>query len=247
MRLRIVALALGVTAVLCLDVTPLQAQLDASRAPERPSISVSAQGSTRVTPDRATIQIGVQTQGTTAAAASTENARVAQRVIAAIKALGIGAEQISTVNYSVNPDYRQVENRRPEVIGYTVHNTVVVDVRQIDQVGRVIDAALSSGANVINSLSFYASNTEDARRAALAAAVEKARLDAEVIARAAGGTLGGLAEASVGAYMIPRGRENNQMMRGDIAMAAAPPTPVEPGSELLSVQVMTRWYFVAGR
>lgn len=226
-------------------IAPLQAQDAASIAPERPSISVSAQGSTQITPDRATVQIGVQTQGPTAAAASAENARVAQRVIAAVKALGIGAEQISTVNYSVRPEYRHIENRRPEVMGYLVHNTVVVDVRQIEQVGRVIDASLGAGANMINSLNFYASNTEEARRVALAAAVEKARLDAEIIARAAGGTLGGLAQASVGSYMIP--------MRGDIAMravaggTAAPPTPVEPGSELLTVQVTTRWYFVAGR
>lgn len=246
MQARFGVLGTAVLTLLYPIVMPLEAQMDASRAPERPSISVSAQGSTRITPDRATIQIGVQTQGATAAAASAENARVAQRVIAAIKAIGIGAEQISTVNYSVNPDYRQIENRPPQVTGYTVHNTVVVDVRQIEQVGRVIDAALSSGANVINSLSFYASNTEDARRAALATAVEKARLDAEVIARAAGGSLGGLAEASVGAYLIPRGRENIQMLRGDV-MAAGAPTPVEPGSELLSVQVMTRWYFIAGR
>lgn len=225
-------------------ITPLRAQDAISRAPERPSISVSAQGSTRITPDRATIQIGVQTRGATAAAASAENARVAQRVISAIKGLGIGAEHISTVNYSVNPEYRHIENRSPEITGYTVHNTVVVDVRQIEHVGRVIDASLGAGANVINSLDFYASNTEEARRAALAAAVAKARLDADVIARAAGGTLGSLAEAGVGAYMIPMRRENI-MMRGDVAMAAAP-TPVESGSELLTVQVTTRWYFVAG-
>lgn len=227
-------------------VTPLTAQQGDNKEPEKPSITVSAQGSTRITPDRATIQIGVLSRAATAAAASSENARVAQRIIAAIKALGIGAEQVSTVNYSVNPEYRHIENRGPEITGYTVHNTVVVDVRQIDQVGRVIDASLGAGANMINSLDFYAANTEDARRAALAAAVEKARLDAEVIARAAGGTLGGLAEASVGAYMIPMRRENVQMMRAD-AGVAAPPTPVEPGSELLSVQVMTRWYFISGR
>lgn len=227
-------------------VTPLMAQQEATRAPERPSISVAAQGTSRITPDRATIQIGVLSRAATAAAASSENARVAQRIIAAIKALGIGAEQISTVNYSVNPEYRHVENRSPQITGYTVHNTVVVDVRQIDQVGRVIDASLGAGANMINSLDFYAANTEDARRAALAAAVGKARLDAETIARAAGGTLGALAEASVGAYMVPMRRENIQMLRENVAMAA-PPTPVEPGSELLSVQVMTRWYFIAGR
>lgn len=245
MRSRFLIAGAAVLAAFPAIITPLEAQIDASRAPERPSISVSAQGSTRITPDRATIQIGVQTRGATAAAASAENARVAERVIAAIKALGIGAEQISTVNYSVNPEYRHLENRNPQVIGYAVHNTVVVDVRQIEQVGRVIDAALGSGANMINSLDFYASNTETARRAALAVAVEKARLDAEVIARAAGGTLGGLVEASVGAYMIPMRRE--MMMRGDVAMAAAAPTPIEPGSELLSVQVMTRWYFVSAR
>ncbi len=242
-RLGVIAVGLlGISAFM----TPLTAQQDATRAPERPSISVSAQGSTRITPDRATIQIGVLSRGASASAASAENARVAQRIIAAIKAVGIGADQISTVNYSVNPEYRQMENRSPEITGYTVHNTVVVDVRQIDQVGRVIDASLGAGANMINSLDFYASNTEEARRAALAAAVEKARMDAQVIARAAGGTLGGLAEASVGAYMIPMRRENVQMMRGDVAMAA-PPTPVEPGTELLSVQVMTRWYFIGER
>lgn len=242
-RLGVIAVGLlGISAFM----TPLTAQQDATRAPERPSISVSAQGSTRITPDRATIQIGVLSRGASASAASAENARVAQRIIAAIKAVGIGADQISTVNYSVNPEYRQMENRSPEITGYTVHNTVVVDVRQIDQVGRVIDASLGAGANMINSLDFYASNTEEARRAALAAAVEKARMDAQVIARAAGGTLGGLAEASVGAYMIPMRRENVQMMRGDVAMAA-PPTPVEPGTELLSIQVMTRWYFIGER
>lgn len=244
------AARLGVIAVGLLGIspfmTPLTAQQDATRAPERPNISVSAQGSTRITPDRATIQIGVLSRGASASAASAENARVAQRIIAAIKAVSIGADQISTVNYSVNPEYRHIENRSPEITGYTVHNTVVVDVRQIDQVGRVIDASLGAGANMINSLDFYASNTEEARRAALAAAVEKARMDAQVIARAAGGTLGGLAEASVGAYMIPMRRENVQMMRGDVAMAA-PPTPVEPGTELLTVQVMTRWYFIGGR
>lgn len=241
-----IAAGAALTMAFCAYVAPLYGQTDVSRAPERPTISVSAQGSTRVTPDRATIQIGVQTQGATAAAASAENARLAERVINAIKAVGIGSEQISTVNYSVNPEYRHIENRRPEVIGYVVHNTVVVDVRQIEQVGRVIDASLGAGANMINSLNFYAANTEEARRTALATAIEKARLDAEAVARAAGGSLGGLASASVGAYMVAAGRATMQM-RGDMAMAVPPPTPVEPGSELLSVNVSTRWYFVSNR
>lgn len=226
-------------------ITPLYGQNSATTKPEQPSITVSAQGNTRVTPDRATIQIGVHTRGSTAAAASAENARLAQRVIAAIRAVGIGSEQISTVNYSVNPEFRHSENRSPEITGYTVHNTVVVDVRQIEQVGRIIDASLGAGANMISSLDFYASNTEVARREAVANAVEKARLDAEVIARAAGGSLGGLAEANLGSYMVPMRRAMvTALSEADMG---GRPTPVEPGSELLTVQVTTRWYFVPNR
>lgn len=242
---RALAQSIGVIVGFTSIVTPLSAQIDASKAPERPFIGVSTQGSSRITPDRATLQIGVQTRSATAAAASAENARLAQRVIAAIRAMGIGAEQISTVNYSVNPEYRHIENRHPTVTGYVVHNTVVVDVRQIEQVGRVIDASLGAGANMINSLDFYASNTEEARRAALAGALAMARLDADAIARAAGGTISGLAEANVGFFMIPR-VAGARAMREDMAMAAAP-TPVEPGTELLTVHVTTKWYFLAGR
>jgi uncharacterized protein YggE len=63
-----------------------------------------------------------------------------------------------------------------------VTNTVLAEVRRLNQVGPVIDAALSRGANMITSLQFYASNTETARRTAIAAAIEKARADAEAAA-----------------------------------------------------------------
>ena len=84
----------------------------------------------------------------------------------------------------------------PKVTGYTVTNTVRADVRRIDDVGKLIDAALAKGANEISSLQFYSSKADSARRAALAAAVADARADAEVLARAAGGTLGALVELS---------------------------------------------------
>lgn len=225
--------------LLALISAPLSAQISDTRPPIRPTITVSARGETRVTPDRAIVRVGVQTRAATAAAAGRENARLAQRVIAAIKALGIGAEQISTVNYSVYPEHRQSPNREAEIVGYNVSNTVVVDVRQIDQVGPVVDAALANGANMITGLNFYASNTDEARRTALASAVSRAKAEAEVIARAAGGTLGGLAEASVGSYMIPRQYEVTALR----VAGAPPPTPMEPGTETLAVDVSTRWYF----
>jgi uncharacterized protein YggE len=128
------------------------------------------------------------------------------------------------------------------IIGYNVTNTILVDVRKLDDVGRVIDAALGSGANVITSLQFYASNTEAARRTAIASAIDKARADAEAAARAAHGSLGTLLEINIGSYS-PRPPQP-MMMR---AAMTASDTPIQPGEETLSVEVSTRWRFIAGQ
>jgi uncharacterized protein len=224
---------------------PLMAQSQATIPPvQPPSLHVSARGEVRVQPDRATVQVAVETRAANAAAAASQNAAIQQRVIAAIRALGIAAEQISTTGYNVFPDYRYDPARQPQLIGYRVNNTVSVEVRNIDQVGPVLDAALGAGANSISGLRFYASTAEAARRDAMARAVQSARLDAEALARAAGGTLGELLEASVGAYYMPP----PQPMMERMAAAAAPAdTPISPGEQTVAVDVSTRWRFIPAR
>lgn len=208
-----------------------------------PQIVVAGRGEVKVTADRATIQISVQTRAATAAAAAAENATKQQSVLSALRALGLGNDQLSTVNYNVYPEQRYQEGKDPEIVGYNVTNTVLVEVRKLNQVGPVIDAALSHGANMITSLQFSASNTEAARRSAIAMAIEKARADADAAARAAHGTLGTLLEINVGSYspMPPR---PVVMMR---AAAAAPDTPINPGEDTVTVEVTTRWRFVPGQ
>src|SRR5207253_8415100 len=160
-----------------------------------PQIAVSGRGEIKVSPDRATLQISVQTRAATAAAAAAaENATKQQSVLSALRALSFTNDQLSTVNYNVYPEQRYDPGKEPEIVAYNVTNTVLVDVRKLSQVGPAIDAALSHGANMITSLQFYASNTEAARRTAIGTAIEKARADAEADARAAGGSLGSLLE-----------------------------------------------------
>ena len=223
-------------------IAPLSAQQPAitTSIDQVPQIAVAAHGEIKVAPDRANIQISVQTRAATAAAAANENATKQSAVIAALRALGLSADDISTINYNVYPEQRYEPNKEPVIIGYNVTNTVSVDVRKLSQVGPVIDAALSKGANMITSLQFYASNTEDARRTAIASAVQKARADAEAAARAAGGSVGGLLEITVGAYSAPPPRP---MMRVSAAMADQAQTPINPGEQTLSVDVSTRWRF----
>lgn len=205
-----------------------------------PSLNVGARGEIKVAPDRATVHIAVQTRAENAAAAASENARIQQRVIAAIRAVGVPNDQISTTQYNVLPDYRYEPNREARLVGYRVVNTVVVELRQIERVGPVLDAALGAGANMITSLHFYASNTETARREAIARAIQTARGDAEAMARAAGGTLGTLMEAHVGAYYAP---PPPPMARMEAQVSAPADTPINPGQQTVSVDVQTRWRF----
>jgi uncharacterized protein YggE len=211
-----------------------------------PQISVTGRGEIKVSPDRATIQVSVQTRATTAAEAAAENATKQQSVLTALRGLGLGNDQLSTINYNVYPEQRYEQGKEPVIVAYNVTNTILVDVRKLTQVGPVIDAALSHGANMITSLQFYASNTEAARRIAIGTAIEKARADAEAAALAARGSIGGLLEINIGAYSPPPPRPM-MMLRGASAGVAQADTPINPGEETLSVEVSTRWRFIAGR
>ena len=207
-----------------------------------PQIVVTGHGEVKVSPDRATIQIAVQTRAATASEAAAQNATKQQAVLAALRSLGLSNDQLSTVNYQVYPEQRYEQGKDPVISGYNVTNTVVAEIRRLDQVGKVIDAALSHGANLISSLQFYSSNTETARRTAIANAIVSARADAEAAARAAGGTIGGLLEINVIAFSPPV-----PMMARQNVLASDAQTPINPGDETVSINVVTRWRFQGGR
>ena len=229
---------------------PVAAQQAQPSASQGPDIITSATGEARVTPDRAQVLIGVQTRAATAAQAGADNATKTRAVIDAIKARGIPATQIGTSEYNLYPEYDNREPPRegpqtPRVIGYVANNTVRVEVRQLNQVGAVIDAALAAGANMVNTIQFYASNVDAARRTALAEAVGRARADAEALARAVGGSLGPLLELNTQSPPVRPLYGAERLMRMDAAGAAAQ-TPIEPGQQTLTVWVGGRWAFVLG-
>lgn len=210
----------------------------------RPQIVTSAIGEAQLVPDRAAVYVGVQSRAGTAAAAARDNAQRQRGVIDAISAAGVPREQISTESYSVMPDTRYDQStQKTTVTGYVVSNVVRVELRRVDQVASVLDAALAKGANQINSLDFFSSNADSARHEALVQAIGKARADAEVMARAAGGSLGSLIELTTSAEG-PRPVFRMAMSNGVVGGA---PTPIEPGQQRIQASVSARWRFVAAR
>src|SRR6185503_3310678 len=212
--------------------------------PATPQIVTSAQGEVRMAPDRATVSIGVQSRAATAAEASAQNSRKQRAVIDAIKARGVPAEQIGTSNFNVIPEtrYDREGQAAPRTTSYLVVNTITVELRRIDQVGPVIDAALAAGANQINSLAFGVTASDSARHAALTVAVAKAKADAEVMSRAAGGTLGPLIELTAGDVFVPPSPRAIMAMAKDMAQESV---PIEAGQESIRVTVTARWQYLS--
>ena len=237
---------------------PLIAQAGQSspQPPPPPYIAASAVGETRVTPDRALVQVTVDSRGQSAASAAAENRMKQERVIAAVKATGVASPQIRTAGYRVHAEYaeRPERGKAPNVTGYRANNTVQVEVRSVENIGRVIDAALGAGATNIGSVGLYASSTDSARREAVRLAVTKARGEAESAAAAAGGTLGTVIELTIDPGGVPRPLLQNVVATGAVTTLSsggewpmAPTyTPVEPGESLVLAVVRVRWQFVAG-
>lgn len=208
------------------------------RAPEPPrQVHVNAQASVRRAPDRAVVQLAVESLGETARAATTANAEAMERVLAALRRLDIPAERIQTLRIELQPRYdRRRDVAQPEIVGYQALNQVVVRVHDLDRVGAVVDAAVSAGANRVTGISFELADAQAAYHEALEMAVDRARQEAGVVAAALGETLGPPLQVSTGGFHTPR-----PMMRAAPAMAmdmvesAAP--PVEPGEMEIQASV----------
>lgn len=208
-----------------------------------PQIVTTGAGEASAIPDRATVNVAVQTRATTVSAASGDNARRVTAIMDTLRALGIAGDQVTTANYSVNPEmsYPTTSSQVPRVVAYVVNNSLLIKLRRIEDAGRVIDASLSKGANEISSLGFSSSKADSVRSVALAAAVADARAQADVMARAAGGSLGPLLELSTSAPIRP------MPLMQPMAMRAAVQTPITPGEQTVNAVVTARWTFIPGR
>ncbi|MEP6781206.1 MAG: SIMPL domain-containing protein [Gemmatimonadaceae bacterium] len=215
--------------------------LGQAAVPSPPQIVVSANGEVRLAPDRANIQLGVETQAKTASVAAAENNRKQSAVLASIKALGIPSSAITTSNFSVTPIQRWDDKDKKTVIdGYQVTNLVVVVVSKLEQSGSVIDAALAAGANRVAGLTFELADPAKAREQAITNAVTQAKREASVAALAAGGSIGNLLEITINSFDQPR---PTQMFAMTKMASDAVSTPVSEGTVTVQVSVTTRWLY----
>lgn len=201
------------------------------------TVSVTGDGSAKGRPDTAHITTGVVSDGETARAALDANSTGMSAMIDKIKALGIAAKDIQTVNFAVHPRYTRAKEGEPQKIsGYRVVNTVRVTVKDIDGLGKILDAVVAQGSNEIGGVAFSIEDSEklsdDARREAM----DDARRKASLLAEAAGAKLGKVLTIS---EEMPHPMPRQAFARAAVAAEAAP--PIEAGEQSLSVRVNVTW------
>ena len=141
------------------------------------SVNVSGAAVVNVTPDRALIQLGVQSNGTTPSEVKFLNPQAIKKVIDALKSLGIDAKDIRTDHYIVRPLYDNYDSLF--IKGYRIDNLVAVTLRDVNQISELIVVALEAGANEVVDVELYTSELrkyrDQARDMAMQAASEKAQ------------------------------------------------------------------------
>jgi uncharacterized protein len=194
-----------------------------------PTVAVDATASVERTPDRAVLTLAVESEAGSAQAASQANAQAMAKVIAALRQAGLQGPAVRTLSIRLSPVYSPAPAGRqepPVITGYRAINMVEAIVDSLARTGAVVDAAIAAGANRVANLSFELKNPEEARLAALTAAMDQAKREAETVARAAGRILGPPLEISLSGPMP--GPRPMFAERG-VAMAQSMETPVEAG------------------
>jgi uncharacterized protein len=203
------------------------------QSPPPRTIAVTAQGMIEREPEQGVVLLAVESEATDARAAATANAERMTQLVAALRRAGVSDRNIRTVSYELRPEYRrQIEQRNnepPQIAGYRAINMVQVTVDTVTAMGRIIDTAISSGANRVANISFRLRDPHSAHIEAVSIAMRNARREAEAVAEAAGETLGPAQSINTGGYHAPP-PPPMPYARGAMEMDMAQQTPVETGT-----------------
>lgn len=156
-------------------------------------ITVTGEGQVDAVPDLALISLGVTHEAKEAKAAMDATSKDVAAVLARLTALGIEARDLQTSRFSLNPVWSNrygSNDQPPRITGFSASNTVTVRVRDLTELGSILDEVIAEGANQFNGLQFSLQEPKPTRDAARELAVTDAMARAALFAKAAGVTLG---------------------------------------------------------
>lgn len=214
------------------------------------SFFVSGEGKAVGIPDIAQFSFMVITEGgKQIGALQQENAKKVNKAVEFVKAKAIDGKDIKTQSYNVQPRYQYFNCPRdggacppPEIVGYTITQSVLVKIRDFAKVGDLLSGVVEQGANSVSDLSFTIDDPTVVQNEARAEAIAKAKTKAMSLARAGGFQLGKLLSIEEGGVGQPPVYYAMESAKYSMGGGGAVPSPsIEPGSQEMSVSVTLKY------
>jgi uncharacterized protein YggE len=244
---RIGSLSLALFALMMIAAPMASAQTPVPQEELR-TISVSGTGRVTASPDTADVFFGLESRNDALAVAQDEVTANAASLTTMLTENGIAAEDIQTVSYDVFPVNEYDKNGNFEGIDhYQVSMTVKVTVRDLAQVGKLLDQGVTAGATFVGSLSFYVADPAPFMSQARQAAINDARTKADEYAQHSGAIITGV--FSIQETMAPAPAAQDFYMQDAAASAdaeVARSVPVSPGTTEIVVMVDVVYSIAAG-
>lgn len=199
------------------------------------TVTVVGEGKATAPPDMATINTGVVTEAAHAGEALAANNTAMEKIMEVLRKQHVAAKDIQTTSFQVRPTYepRPQRGTPPKIVGYRVTNQVRVRVRNLPELGEVLDALVSAGSNRVSGISFGIDDPTGVLNQARNRAVADARSRATLYAQAAGVVVGKVIRISEQAIAVPVPR----FQRMALAAAEASSVPVATGEQELRATV----------
>jgi uncharacterized protein YggE len=196
---------------------------------DKRTVQVSGSAAINVRPDRALIQLGVESIAATPEQVQADNSRAIQQITEAIRGLGIADKDIATDYYIIQPVYHDYKTLL--INHYRIDNMIAVTLNDISKTSDVLLAALNAGANQVQNVQFYTSELrryrDEARVLAMTAAAEKA----QALAGAGGAQAGCLLQIHENSWSYYNGSwwggRDRAMWTQNVVQNVAPAEPSE--------------------
>lgn len=148
------------------------------------TMTVIGEGTTNMEPDTAQATIGVQITSENLEEATSMARQTMDAVLAALQNQGVAEQDIQTTNFNIFVEQTRGPEGQPtgEML-YHVNNDVQITIRELDNIGAVLDAAIEAGANNIYGVNFSIADESAARSEARAEAFNNAMTQAQDLAQ----------------------------------------------------------------
>ena len=210
------------------------------------TIAFSGEGKISAKPDIAAISFSIVTEAATSKSAQDANSIKSQKVVNFLKGQGIADKDIKTSGYNVYPQYSYprpcpmmldksgvtypcIQDDQQKISGYQVTQSFEVKIRNLDNIGVILDGLVAQGANQVNNLGFQIENQDKLKDQARQMAISDAKAKARALQSQLGIGLGRIVNYYEGGnYPIYYGMEAKAM---DGRGGAMPPEPSVPAGE----------------